>query len=137
MSGFVFVVRALSVLALVTGAVDVLVGLSGQELIGAALVEGYRDPLLNSQLRYLGAIWFGFGALLWRSVRHIGRNEDVLRGAFVIVFLGGLGRIASVLQFGFPPSTGGTVFVIVAIAIEILGMPLLLLWLRRLTDAGR
>lgn len=131
-------VRALGLLAIVTGAVDVIVGLSAQQMIGAALDAGaYADPLLNSQIRYLGSIWLGFGLLLLFCLSDIRAYAPILRGAFAIVFLGGLGRVASVLQFGFPPSTGGTGFVVLAIAIEILAMPLLMLGLRNALAASR
>lgn len=132
MKAFRTLVRALALLALITGAVDVLIGLSAQQMIGAALEEGYGDPLLNSQVRYLGSIWFGFGVLLWYCLGDLDRHAAIVRGALLIVFLGGLGRLASVLQFGFPPSEFGRSFVIVATAIEIIGMPLLLLWMGRL-----
>lgn len=137
MDSFRLVVRGFAMLALVTGAADVAIGLSGQQMIGAALSEGYTDPLLNSQVRYLGSIWFGFGALLWYCLNDVKRHAAILGGAFLIVFLGGLGRIASLAQFGFPPSESGTGFVVFAIAIEILGMPLLLLWLRRVVAIDR
>ncbi len=132
MTAFRTVVRALALLALITGAVDVVIGLSGQQTIGAALEEGYGDPLLNSQIRYLGSIWLGFGMLLWHCLRDLPKHAGILRGALLIVFLGGLGRVASVIQFGFPPSELGRGFVIGATAIEIIGMPLLLLWMGRL-----
>ena len=92
MKAFRVVVRALAVLALLTGAVDVLIGLPGQQKIGAALAEGYTDPLLNSQLRYLGAVWFGFGVLLWHCLGDLPKYASIVRGAFIIVFIGGLGR---------------------------------------------
>lgn len=132
MTAFRAVVRALAILALVTGSIDVLLGLGAQATIGAALEEGYGDPLLNSQIRYLGAVWFGFGALLWHCLGDLPKNATILRGALWIVFLGGLGRVASVLQFGFPASELGRHFVIGATAIEIIGMPLLLVWMARL-----
>ncbi|WP_156891692.1 DUF4345 domain-containing protein [Nevskia ramosa] len=132
MKAFRVVVRALAVLALLTGAVDVLIGLPGQQKIGAALAEGYTDPLLNSQLRYLGAVWFGFGVLLWHCLGDLPKYASIVRGAFIIVFIGGLGRVASVFQFGFPPSDLGRNFVILATAIEIVGMPVLLVWMRSL-----
>jgi hypothetical protein len=132
MTAFRITIRALAILALVTGSIDVLLGLAAQATLGAALEEGYGDPLLNSQIRYLGAVWLGFGALLWHCLSDLPKYRSVLRGALLIVFLGGLGRVASVMQFGFPPSDLGRNFVIGATAIEIIGMPLLLVWMSRL-----
>ena len=79
---------------------DVLLGLAAQATIGAALEEGYGDPLLNSQIRYLGAVWLGFGALLWHGLGDLPKHSAILRGALTIVFVGGLGRVAAVLQLG-------------------------------------
>lgn len=132
MRPFTHAVRALAVIALLTGAGDVIVGLSGQRLIGAALEEGYADPLLNSQIRYLGAIWLGFGLLLWMCSRDVARHTGLIRGALWIVILGGVGRLISVVQFGLPAAPTGAAFVIGAIVIELVLMPLLLVWLRRL-----
>lgn len=137
MNAFRFTLRALAVLALVTGTIDVLLGLAAQATIGAALEEGYGDPLLNSQVRYLGAIWFGFGWLLTYCLRDLPRYAPIVRGALWVVVLGGFGRLASVLQFGHPPSAVGFHFVNGAIAIELVGIPLLLVWMGRLLPRGR
>lgn len=134
MTAFRAAIRALALIALLTGTVDVVLGLQAQQSIGAALEEGYGDPLLNSQIRYLGAVWFGFGALLWHCLGDLARHAAILRGALLIVFLGGLGRLASVLQFGFPASAVGHGFVVFAIVIELIAMPLLLIWQHRLLD---
>lgn len=137
MTAFRITIRALAILALVTGSIDVLLGLAAQATIGAAHEEGYGDPLLNSQIRYLGAVWLGFGALLWHCLRDLPRFAPIVRGALWVVVLGGLGRLASVVQFGHPPSAVGTHFVNGAIAIELIGIPFLLVWMGRLLPRGR
>jgi len=129
MRAFKAALYLLAVIPLLTGALDLVVGLRVQALIGAQLSpEGFRDPLLNSQIRFFGAIWFGFGVLLVVCLSDINRYSSLLRGSLAIVFLGGLGRVASLFQFGFPTGTQGVAFVVAATAIEIIGMPLMLWW---------
>ena len=119
----------LALVPLLTGALNLGLGLQAQGLIGAQLSpEGFRDPLLNSQMRFYGTIWFGFGVLLCVCLTDIKKYSSLLRGSLAIVFLGGIGRIASLIQFGFPATTLGTAFVATVITIEIIGMPLLLWW---------
>lgn len=54
----------LSLIALLTGAMDVIVGVAGQANIGVgtAAVAPF-DPVLDSQVRFLGAVWLGLGVI--------------------------------------------------------------------------
>ena len=119
----------LALIPLCTGALNLGMGLRAQGLIGAQLSpEGFRDPLLNSQIRFYGAIWFGFGVLLCVCLSDLNTYSSLLRGSLAIVFLGGVGRVASLFQFGLPTGTLGKAFVVAVTVIEIIGMPLLLWW---------
>jgi hypothetical protein len=123
------VLYLLALVPFLTGALDLMLGLQAQGLIGAQLSpEGFRDPLLNSQIRYFGAIWFGFGVLLFVCLSDITKYSSLLRGLLCIVFLGGLGRVASLFQFGLPQSAQGAAFVVAVTGIEIVGIPILLWW---------
>jgi len=129
MGAFRAVLFVLAVIPLLTGALDLVLGLQAVALIGAQLSpEGFRDPLLNGQFRFLSAIWFGFGVLLLVCLSDINKYSSLLRGSLAIVFLGGVGRVASLIQFGFPTGTQGVAFVVAVAAIEIIGMPFLLWW---------
>lgn len=135
MRAFKTTLYLLALIPLFTGALNVVLGLQAQGLIGAQLSpEGFRDPLLNSQMRFYGAIWFGFGLLLCVCLSNIKIYSSLLRGSLAIVFLGGVGRIASLVQFGFPTEALSMAFVIAVTAIEIIGMPLLLWWHSHLSD---
>ena len=129
MRGFKTTLYLLAVIPLLTGLLNLGQGVQAQGLIGAQLSpEGFRDPLLNSQMRFYGTIWFGFGVLLCVCLADIKKYSSLLRGSLAIVFLGGIGRIVSLIQFGLPPTTMGTAFVAAVTTIEIIGMPLLLWW---------
>ena len=124
---FRFCVTALALIAIVTGSIDFIVGLSAQALIGAELAPNYyRDPLLNSQVRYLGCIWMGFGFFLMACLRNLDRNFVMLRWGLAIVSLGGVGRLISLFQFGFPSSLVGVGFIVFALAVEIIAIPIII-----------
>lgn len=137
MTSFRTVIALFALLPLATGLADVLLGVAGQTTLGVALSsETLADPVLDSQFRFLASIWFGLGLLLclcaWKPLRY----PNVLRGVLAVIFLGGIARILSIVQLGLPESVVGQVFVLVAIAIEIIGMPLLLWWQQRLMKAS-
>ncbi len=134
MRAFKTILYLLAVIPLITGALNLGMGFRAQELIGAQLSpEGFLDPLLNSQMRFYGAIWFGYGVLLFVCLSDMDKYSSLLRGSLAIVFLGGLGRTASLVQFGMPAEALGTAFVIAVWMIEIIGVPLLLWWHSQLT----
>lgn len=126
---FKTVLKLFATVALVTGAIDFTLGLAGQQAIGALLSdEGFRDPVINSQIRYLGTIWLGFGIMLYICSSNIHKYADFIRGALAIVFLGGLGRLFTLGHLGWPETSVGIGFVVFAITVELIGMPLLFLW---------
>ena len=129
MRAFKITLYLLAVVPLLTGALDLVIGLHAQRLIGAQLAqEGFGDPLLNSQIRFFGAIWLGIGVLLFVFLSDISKYSFLLRISLGIVFLGGLGRVVSIVQFGLPSTVEGAAFVVSVTAIEIIGMPLLFWW---------
>ncbi len=105
-----------------------MLGATAQANIGVALNRAaLNDPVLNSQLHFLGAIWLGFGLFLVQCLK-TPAYQGLLKGALWIVVLGGLGRLIAVAQSGLPVGILGQGFIVFAIAIEILIAPLLLLW---------
>lgn len=84
-----------------------------------------RDALLDSSLRFFGGIWLVLGLAMMSLVpriEHEGRWFAVLWGA---VFLGGVGRVLSMLYLGLPPPAfvGFTV-------VELVGAPVFMVWQR-------
>ena len=113
--------------AIVTGTGDVLAGARILEATGAELGSGGADPVLNSQIHYLGAMWAGFGASLWwcaRDLRDRGGLLPLLMGAILV---GGVGRIIAAVQYGPGPP-----LILFFIAVELLAPPAITLWHRRL-----
>tara|TARA_R110002111_G_scaffold64892_2_gene106562 strand:- start:538 stop:930 length:393 start_codon:yes stop_codon:yes gene_type:complete len=115
--------------AVLTGSLDLALGMKGQKNLGARLTdEGFADPLLNSQFRYLGTMWLGFGAALFLCLSDLPRYVVLFQGLMAMMFLGGLGRLASIFQFGIPMPRAGRNLVIWATAFELIGSPLFIWW---------
>lgn len=84
-------------------------------------------PTVDSSLRYANAFKFAVGPVIWSQLPHIERSPAVTFAAATIAF-GGLVRLRSWHQRGRPhPITVG------AIALETIGVPILLAWQRRLS----
>ncbi|MEQ8799409.1 MAG: DUF4345 domain-containing protein [Salinisphaeraceae bacterium] len=136
MKAFKTVVLLLAALAIVTGAADMLLGVPGQAALGVQLsAEAANDAVLNSQFRFLAAIWLGLGLLLCLCVFRLERYGPVLDGVLAVVFLGGVGRILALVDQGFPDTVFSIGFVVLAIAVEIVGMPALIGWHRKVRRA--
>jgi hypothetical protein len=110
---------------------------------GAIGLLGLRDPLyvrfgvvpnavLDSNLRFFSGFWLGTGfAVLW-LVPRIEREGTLFRALWGMIFLGGLGRLASLEDAGAPPWP-----FYVAMALELLGAPVFVLWQRRIEREAR
>jgi Domain of unknown function (DUF4345) len=117
-------VRILCIIPFATGIVDLLLGANALSTVGTQLsVEALTDPSLNSQLRFFAAIWLGFGVMLWYSTSDLTRHAVWFRLMCLALILSGIGRLISLVQFGVP-----AVPFVVAIIVEVVVIPLVLLW---------
>ena len=103
---------------------------TGEIVQGAQGVPGGSPdvtPTVDSSLRYANAFKFAVGPVIWSQLRHVEQSPAVTFAAATIAF-GGLARLRSWQQRGRPhPITVG------AIALETIGVPILLAWQRRLS----
>lgn len=92
-----------SALALTTGTADVLLGSKMLENGGPFPVETQPQIFADSQIRFLGGMWAGWGATLWWISNDIENRQVPLAifGAFFV--FGGLGRAISGARYGFKP----------------------------------
>ena len=95
-------VRALCIIPFVTGVIDILDGVGLLILGGARLESVARDPILNSQVGFWGAIWLGFGVILWRASAHLRDEADLFRLLCGTVALSGVARLGAAFAYGLP-----------------------------------
>jgi hypothetical protein len=80
-------------------------------------------PVLDSNLRFFAGVWFGLGiAMLW-LVPRIESHTALFRSIWGAIFLGGVGRLLSMLLVGLPP-----IPFVAFTALELIGAPLFIYW---------
>jgi hypothetical protein len=122
-------VLLMATLAVITGAGTLLFGMEFQRVPG--VVSGFDDPVLNMQIRHLGAIWFGYGLFLFYCQRQLPERLPMLNAALAILVLAALGRAAALIEFGFPGSLTGKLMVVLPLVIGLVITPLAILWSQR------
>ncbi len=116
-------VRTLCIIPFVTGVVDTVNGVGLLTFAGARLEGVANDPVLNSQVGFWGAVWFGFGIILWRASSHLRDEVDLFRLLCGTIALSGLARVGSAFAYGLP----GPVLT-VAMTVELIAGMGFLLW---------
>ncbi len=86
-------------------------------------------PTVDSALRYANVFKFAVGPIIWSQLVRVERSPAV---SFMIstIAIGGLARLRSWQQRGRPHPV-----IVAAIALELLGGPLLLIWQRRVASS--
>jgi hypothetical protein len=111
-----------AVLALIPIATGI-VGLSGVNDGLYAKLALPSDPLLDSNMRFFSGVWLGLGlSILWLVPRIDGQGP-LFRAIWTMIFVGGIGRLMSMVSIGAPPLpfVGFTL-------LEIVGAPLFIWW---------
>ena len=117
-------VRIFCLLPFATGTLDLVAGTTLLSQAGSPITHALaQDPVLNSQIAFWGAIWFGFGLVLWHVSADLRQKAELFRLLMAILILGGLGRVYALARFGWPGP-----ILIGALLLELIGPPLLLLW---------
>lgn len=127
MTIFKIIVGILGLIAIVTGANDFWNGAAVKGDFGKNLGQLENDPTLNFTLRFLGAIWMGFGVLLILFASDLEKYKMALLISFIIVIVGGIGRLISVMKHGI--EEGNETMAYSILAVELLLVPALLAWL--------
>jgi hypothetical protein len=97
------VVLILSLIPLLTGALDIGLGAESLGMSGAVLSgQSLSDPVLNSQVRFWGAIWFAVGVMLVVAAMDLERHALWFRLICGAIFLSGIAWLVSLVQFGLP-----------------------------------
>lgn len=118
---------ALAAIPVVTGVLTMM-GL-GDPLYATAGLPAYA--LLDNNLRFFGGLWLVLGLALFWLIPRIEHETAMFRVLWLMVFVGGLGRLLSMLALGLPPWP----FVGFAV-LELVGAPLFIGWQARIAAAG-
>lgn len=120
----------LGAIPLVTGTLTLLQGIHALDAFGISILENITGSIiLDSEMRFLGAIWAGIGVMVYAIVPTIEKQTLLFRLIMTAIILGGVGRVLSLVWAGNPPA-----LFIALIILELVGMPLLVLWQSRLTS---
>jgi hypothetical protein len=100
---------------------------------GAGVIRGVSEPLpvdLDSHFRYLSGLLLGAGLVFLACIPQIERHRPVFLALGAIILVGGLSRLLSLAQVGWP--SPGHRF---GLVMELIVVPLIVLWQGRI--AGR
>lgn len=126
--------RNLQIITFILALVPVITGLIGfagidDPIYGALSKSG--NILLDSNLRFFSGVWLGLGIFLFSIVRTIDRQTQVFRLIWICIFLGGIGRLLSIILLGTPPMP----FIAFTI-LEIIGAPFFIYWQKKIAVKG-
>ena len=85
--------------------------------------------VLDTNLRFYAGVWLGLGLAFFWLIPTIERQTVLFRVLWAMIFIGGLGRLLSMLLLASPP----VAFVAFA-ALEIVGAPLFIWWQSRVSQ---
>ena len=82
--------------------------------------------LLDTNLRFFSGVWVGVGLALWWLIPRIERQTVLFRVLWGMIFIGGIGRLLSMIILAWPP-----IPFVAFTAIEIVGAPFFIWWQSR------
>jgi hypothetical protein len=116
--------KAFSIFSMFIGSVDVI---GGHKLLIPAsersLLPKPTLALLDNQLRFLGATWAGYGAMMWWVSNDLQTRQVPLAVLGATMVLAGIGRLTSGLSYGWAAS-----WLKVATGVELIIPPLIYLF---------
>ncbi len=133
MRAFTLFLKWLAPIPVLVGSLHLLLGVHADVLLGARLPpEALADPVLDSQNRFYGVAFMAYGVLLYLCATDLRKYAAVFNTVIAFMFLGGAGRLIAMALHGMPSPP-----VILLALIELMGMPLLLLWYFRVSQSSR
>jgi hypothetical protein len=124
--------RPLQIVSAIMGAIPVITGLVQMMGIHDPLCANLNlpaDATLDSNMRFLAGVWLGLGLASWWLVPRITEQTVLFRFLWLMIFLGGVGRLVSMVSVGLPLTP-----FIAFTALEILGAPLFVYWQHRVVQ---
>ncbi len=119
----------------ILGAVPLITGVIGMFGVSDPLYAAVGLPtnaLLDGNLRFLSGLWLGLGLAVFWLIPNIEQHTVLYRVLWIMIFLGGVGRLLSMVFVGMPP-----IPFIAFTALEIVGAPLFVIWQSRVAAASQ
>jgi len=126
-SGLQIAPAVVSAIAILTGALNLIGGSDSLRILDESLPAPFAA--VDSQIRFFGAIWLGFGVTLFWIISTIEKHTTLFRLLMAAIFLGGVGRLLSAITIETPP-----LLFVVLMVFELLGTPALIFWQSRLNE---
>ncbi|QPC85816.1 DUF4345 domain-containing protein [Mesorhizobium sp. NBSH29] len=124
--------RALQAIVSVLAAVPVMAGLAGVVMGPAFLKTPQPWPAdLDSHFRFLSGVFLAVGVAWYSCVPHIETRTNRVRLLGAITVSGGAARLVSLVLAGAP--SAGHIY---GLAAELIAVPLLILWQRRIARSA-
>jgi hypothetical protein len=127
--------QALQVCLAVLGVVTVVIGVLGMMGVDNPLyrsVQLPRESLLDTNMRFYSGVWLVLGLTVLATVRSLEKHFALYRVLWGMIFVGGIGRLLSLLIVGTPP-----LFIIGLMLLELFGSPVFLWWHQRVATAAQ
>jgi hypothetical protein len=124
--------RPLQIVSGILGAIPVITGVVSMWGVSDPLYAKAALPanvLLDSNLRFFAGLWLGLGVAMYSIIPRVDKQTVLFRALWGMIFVGGIGRLISMLMLGPPPAP-----FIAFTALEILGAPIMVLWQARLAN---
>jgi Domain of unknown function (DUF4345) len=118
--------RALQYTGSILGLIPVITGIIGLMGVNDPLYVAIGIPkniLLDSNLRFFSGVWLGLGLTMLWLIPRIDKETTIFRILWGMIFLGGIGRLLSMVTLGAPPLP-----FIAFTVLEIIGAPLFIYW---------
>ena len=127
---FKSLVYLFAVIAIVTGAADLLNGAGAQFPLETNFTEiGVDIAALDTIFRFFSGLWLGVGILFVLFAQDLVRYRVPMIALLGVIIIGGLGRVMSLVQFGLSDQQPAGAITIVGLVIELLVCPLMIAWL--------
>jgi len=130
---FQFLILLLAIICFVPGGIATFGGINASAALANGEAVFATDSLLrgftDNQYRFGFGVFFAQGLILLFFLSNIQQHTNLFRFVALALFIGGLGRVSNILEFGIVDSqvVGPTV-------IELVIIPLLVLWHRRILE---
>ncbi len=105
------------------GCLHLIFGPGADVMLGAELGAAVHDPVLDSQNRFYGAVFAGFGLLFVLAATDLARYRLLITSLTLIFFAGALARCVAWYSSGFPGNWAS-----VLLLSELLLPPIILAW---------